>query len=194
MDTTTIKRIGVVIGIVAIIVIAIMGIVRLATGDGEGQETATPQASLIDYDNDSSSVHMLYEGEIVAREEYREIRIQVSANRRRIEVIRGYDGTVLERKTYRNSQAAYSTFLRALRFEGFDESQDNELGDDHRGVCPDGNRTIVELYEDGTREFKLWNASCDDELGTLAGNERDIRELFEAQIPDFRDVTRGVRL
>lgn len=194
MDTTIIKRIGVVIAIVAIIVIAIMGIVRLATGGGDNQEASVPPASLLDYDNDSSAVHLIYEGEIVAREDYREIRIQVSADRRRIEVVRGYDGTVIERKTYRNSQAAYSTFLRALRFEGFDESQSNELGDDHRGVCPDGNRTIVELYDDGTREFKLWNASCDDDLGTLAGDERDLRELFEDQIPDFRELTRGVRL
>lgn len=194
MDTMTIKRIAVVIGLVAIVIIAVVGIVRLATGGDDSPIGDATQVELLDYNNDSSSVRLTYEGEIVAREDYRELRFTVSPTLRRLEVIRGYNGQVIERKTYRNDQAAYSVFLKALNFEGFDQSRSSPLGDDHEGTCPRGNRTIVELFSEGTRELKLWSASCDRDLGTLDAQERDLRRLFEAQIPDFRDLTRGVRL
>lgn len=198
MDSTTVKRILVVLAIVAIVILAITGIVRLATGGGDDtggdSQTLAAETSLLDYDNSTSSVSLTYEGAIVGREDYREIRYSVSPTRRRIEVVQGYNGTVLRRETYRNDAAAYAVFLRALNFEGFAEVQENELGDDHRGVCPTGNRTIVQLFDDGQRQLKLWSASCDDKVGTLAGNERRLRRLFEVQIPDFRELTRGVRL
>lgn len=191
-----IRRILVVIGIVAIVILAVAGIVRLAGGsdDSSDGQTLAAETTLIDYDNDTSSLRLTYQGKIVGREDYRELRFLVSANERKLEVIQGYNGSVLRRKTYRNDATAYAVLLRALNFEGFTASQGNELGDDHRGVCSRGNRTIAEVFDDNERQLKLWSASCDDEAGTLAGDDRQILRLFQNQIPDYRELVRGVRL
>lgn len=194
MDTLALRRIAVVLGIIAVVVLAVTGIVRLATGGGDEADPVQTEIDLLDYETADSSVRLTYEGEIVAREDYREIRFVISPTMRRVEVVRGYNGNVIERETLRNDLASYEVFLRALDYEGFDQFQDNERGEDHRGVCPTGNRTIAELYDDGTRQFKLWSASCDRDAGTLEANDRRLRRLFEDQIPNYRDITRGVRL
>jgi len=181
------------------VVLLVFGVVQLANlfRRSDNSSSITQTADLLDlpdYAAADSRVVLTQQGEIIAREDYREIKISISPNRRTVEIISGYNGRVIDRRSLANDRAAYAVFLRAINQFGFDESKGNDLGDDERGICPGGNRTVTELLNDGEPIFRLWAASCSDRLGSLAGDADELVELFEAQIPDFRDFTRGVRL
>ena len=149
--------------------------------------------TLGDYAGSEAVVRLTVEGEIEAKEEHRAIRITVGRARRNVEVLRGYDAEVLKSQPLDNSQAAYDEFLQALTTAGFANRKDAPQ-EDERGVCPTGRRYIYEVLDSSEEVLRLWSTSCSGKQGTLAGNASLIRTLFEAQIPDYAEFTRDVRL
>lgn len=200
MQNYQIRRVAlVVVAVIAIVFIVsqVASLFRRATTDDTNDTTqATTQigGALIDYADQDSSVQLTYDGPIVAREDHRSIRVTVTADTRRIEVLQGYSGSALIRREFKNDENAYAVFLRAIDYEGFASDQKNKLGDDERGICPSGKRTIVELRNGGESQLRLWSASCDKDAGTLAGSSRNLLKLFQDQIPNYRDVTDNIRL
>jgi len=192
-----IRRVIIVLVAVALLVFlvaAVAGLLRNSLNGGNAD--ATPDDTtlvLTDYDNDTSRLRLTYDGRIIANEQRRSLRITISADERVFELLRGYDGQAVTRKTYPNTSAAYQNMIRAANFEGFATSQNNSLGDDERGVCPAGQRTIAELFDEREVVSRLWSASCGRKLGSLGGDSRALLRLFQAQIPDYRELTRGVR-
>ena len=155
----------------------------------EGNKTV---AQLVDYANKNSSVSLTTYGELVGNQERRAIRVTVTPNERRLEVLSGYDESVLSTQTYENTQSAYANFLSALGALGFDKSRKSTISDP-RGVCPTGNRYVYDLSEGGKDKSNLWSNSCDN-TGTFAGKGATTRTLFKFQIPDYNKQVQSVRL
>lgn len=193
-----VRRVIIVLVAVVLLVFIVAGIANLARRTFSSNDaTATEDTGafvLTDFDTTSSSLQLTYDGKIVAREDHRVVKISVSADRRVIEVLRGYDNSVITRKSYPNTLASYQTFIRAVNYEGFADRKDNKLGDDERGICPEGRRTVTELFNNDELRSRLWHATCSPRLGTLAGDARALFTLFKLQIPDYVELTRGLKL
>jgi hypothetical protein len=190
-----IRRVIIVLIAVVLLVLLVAGIANLIRGDNGGAE-ATPEPEdivLTNYDTDDSRLRLIYDGKVIANETRRSLRITISSDERLFELLEGYDGVAIKRKTYPNTSSAYENLVRAADFEGFILAQDNNLGDDERGVCPEGQRTVTELINDGDVISRLWAASCNRKLGTLAGDSKALLRLFQNQIPDYKELTQGVK-
>jgi hypothetical protein len=193
-DRERIIKIGAAIGIIFLL---LFGFYQLFRGLGSlitRDEPPVASIDLVQYTNNTSNVQFTYDGVINGQDEHRSIRISVSGRNRRIQIIKGYNNSVIFEDSFANTPEAYAVFLRALKYEGFMDRQDSSWGDDERGACPEGNRMIMQLNNQSSSIERLWWASCNRKLGTLAGDAADIQDLFESQIPDYRGLTRDVKL
>lgn len=190
-----IRRLVIVLIAVTLLVLLVAGIANILRDDSGTTDAAPAPEDLVltDYDTDTSELRLIYDGKVIANEDRRSLRITISSEERVFELLRGYDGQAVTRKTYPNTPSAYENLVRAANFEGFISAQDNNLGDDERGICPAGQRTITELIDNGEVVSRLWSASCGKKLGTLAGDSRGLVKLFQVQIPDYQELTRGIR-
>ncbi len=85
-------------------------------GDNKSQQqVVTPKdIVLVDQIAAGGSVRMTNQGRLVGDTERRAIAIVVTANERRLEVLSGFDETVVRTESFPNTSAAYETFLIAL--------------------------------------------------------------------------------
>jgi len=182
------------LGFLAVVAVGILAIVLLTSGGGNGSQVpGEEKINLSEYADTQTSVRLTTQGEIEAKEEHREIRITIGRTRRNVEILRGYDAEVIKSQPFDNSQSAYAEFLEALQKAGFANERASSL-ESEDGVCPTGRRYIYEVLDNSEQVLRLWSTSCSGKQGTLAGNASLVRRLFEAQIPDYNDVTSGVRL
>jgi hypothetical protein len=183
------------IGIVAVILVIVVAFTLVSN---MGNRSATPAdntkktAQLIDYADKNSEVTFTTIGRLVGNDEHREIRVVVSANERRIEIISGYDQQIISSQSYSNNQAAYETFLSALGGQGYITSKKSTV-DDSRSVCPTGQHYEYIVKENGEEKSNLWSVSC-DKTGSFNGRASTIRELFHRQIPDYNKQVTGITL
>lgn len=183
-----------VLGVLGFILMAFL-VVALVFGRGGNQNTAqntNAVAKLVDYSDKNSNVSQTIIGKMVGEEERRAVRIIVTPNERRLEVLSGYDETVISSQSYPNTQSAYSNFLSALGGLGFLTKKDSKISDP-RAACPAGNRYVYDLSENGSHVSNLWSTSCGNQ-GTFAGRGPSIRELFQRQIPDYSKQVQSIRL
>ena len=136
---------------------------------------------------------MTEQGRLVGQGDRRAIAIHISQNERRLEILTGYEEKLLSSQTYPNTPAAYETFLRALEQAGFGRERRTLLVDE-RGACPLGRRHVYELRDKGEELIRLWGTSCGTREGSFGGNAGVIQQLFQLQIPDYRERTVDVRL
>lgn len=179
-----------------LVIVGIIVLFRVVTNRGNTADTSQqtqPATVLPDYAGTDAIVSMTIDGRIIGEEEHRAVRVTISRTNRRIEIIQGYSGKVIETRSYANTQEAYNIFLRALEKAGFTKTRD--LDDkDERGVCPNGTRTIYELT-DGTRQvIRSWTTSCGSKLGTYNGSISLTQTLFREQIPDYNKLVGSVDL
>lgn len=167
---------------------------RITSNNSVSTAITQPDIVLTDYEGQNSSVVLTYDGPVIAREEHRAIRITITPEKRTLEVLGGYNGSALVIKDYPNTASAYSVFLRAIDYEGFTLDQTGRYGEDERGICPQRPRTIVELFNNSSRLMRLWSSACDRKFGTLKGDSQDLFNLFKKQIPDYRELTKDVRM
>lgn len=183
-----------VLGVIAIGILAVVLITQNSGNSNTTKPGAKPTVKLVDYiDKDNSRVVWTLQGKVVGEDQRRAIRITISSDERRIEILDGYEQTVERSKTYENTQAAYDTFLRALNLAGFTLER-KVSNTDERGVCPLGNNTIYDLQEGDNQPVHLWSSSCSSALGTAAGGTGLIQRLFQAQIPDYSAEIKLVHL
>lgn len=178
-----------VLGVIAALIIVFFLIFR---GGNNQNQTPTTPATLVSYADKNSSVSLTTYGRLVGEQERRAIRVTVTPNERRFEVLSGYGESVTTLQTYQNTQEAYANFLSALNRYGFTEARKSSITD-QRGVCPTGNRFDYTLSENGDTKSSLWSVSCDSS-GTFAGRAAVIRDLFQRQIPDYNAQARPVQL
>jgi|AntRauTorckE6833_2_1112554.scaffolds.fasta_scaffold00532_15 hypothetical protein len=180
--------IALVLSVVAFIAI----IISLVSRDSNPVEL-TEVTQLSDVIDGSSEVVLTTYGKIVALEDFRAIRISVTDSTRMVEILSGYDGSVIERLEYANTNDSYGAFIHAVERAGYTNSR--EFPDEREdGYCPIGRRYVFELLIDDQQAQRTWTSTCRGTEGNFAGNRSLIEKLFKAQIPQYRDVTRSVRL
>lgn len=145
---------------------------------------------LVDYADESDTV-MQYtiDGPINARENHRSIRFSIGPNSRSVEVIRGYGNEVIDSQTLGNDRQSYLAFLEAL--EGANFTNQRGGSEEPEGACPTTRRYLYQIVEDGETVMNLWSGDCT--RGTFGGSASTTQELFQAQLPDFFEITRDVR-
>ena len=133
------------------------------------------------------------DGRLVGAEDRRSIRITVSANERRLEVLSGYNGEVINSQSFPNTQTAYKAFLSGLGGQGFMTAKKTDIVDP-QSVCTNGLHHYYTLTEGSEKKSDLWSVSC-DKSGTFNGRStKTIRELFQRQIPEYGQQIQGVKL
>lgn len=161
-------------------------------GGNDAPSDAVSKPVLQDYAKGNTRVVMTTYGRLVGEDERRAIRISISATERRVDVLGGYNETVVSTKSFANTQAAYDNLLSGLSRAGFMSEKSSTI-EDPRGVCPTGKRYEYKVTSDFKDVSSLWSNSC-DKTGTLAGSRKQITTLFEAQIPEYDDHVKGVKL
>lgn len=182
------------LGVIAAIILVVLAVILIFRGGGDGDKPKDQQVVLSDYVNSDATVRYTMDGRIVAKEKHYAIRINVSRTRRSVEILNGYDGQVERSQDYENDINAFNTFLEALELAGYTKARENPEQEDDSGVCPTGNRYIYELTDTGAENLRLWSTSCTTRQGTFDGRASLVRQLFQAQIPNYSEVIRGIQL
>jgi hypothetical protein len=180
-----------ILGILAVIIVIIVA--SMLIFGGRGRDDVDREPLMVEYSQRPAEVVYTARGRIVGDEDFRTVRITVNRTERIMEVLYGYEEEAEVYQTYPNNSEAYTTFMLALDQAGFARERDTNT-EDERGVCPLGRRYVYELIEGPNEILRNWSASCSRRLGSFAGDSAQVRRLFEGQIPDYRDATRGVRL
>lgn len=176
---------------IGLIILVVILVIR-AIGGG-GREAAAPEAVLSDYANTATVVRLSIDDRVDATENHYTVRITVGRDQRAIEVIRGYQEEVIAAQEFDNNLESYTVFLRALQFQGYTNGDTDPGKADERGLCPTNRRYIYEVINPGgDSEQRFWNSEC--KVGTFKGNGSVIRNLFRAQIPDYKTYLRGTGL
>jgi len=180
------------IAVLVVIVLIIFGVVLFSGGSKPHQPTITPK-TLPDYAATDASVRLIIDGQINGDENHRAIRITIDKNERQVDIIQGYQGSVMQTQSFGNNESAYNNFLHALVQAGFTMVRKTTQTDE-TGICPLGNRYTYELDNTSDKkDFSRWSTSCGGE-GTYGGQPAFTRSLFENQIPDYNDLTNNVQL
>ncbi len=184
-----------VFGIVGVIIVLLIIVLAIFFGGRNSTEqTAVDKVILSEQTDGNTAVKLTTQGRLVGDTERRAIAVTVTSTQRRLDILSGYDESVISSKTFPNTQEAYETFLVALEEAGF-TNQRISLIDDERAACPLGRRFIYQLRENGEDVLRSWDTNCrSDNPGTFDGESNLVRTLFERQIPDYRKETSSVRL
>lgn len=175
-----------------ILVIALL--VIIFGGGGKKTPTTTqPVKTLPDYATGTAAVSMTIDGRVTGEDTHRAIRVTVDRFQRKVDVIGGYSGNIVETHSFANTQTAYDVFLRAINGAGFSTKNTRYKITDDRGKCPLGFRYIFELNDSGDQVSQLWSSSCNG-IGTLGVNSGPLQSLFKAQITDYNKLTTKVVL
>lgn len=181
--------VGFLIGI-GLIVLTFILIIRLFSG---GDAPAPRRIDLESYATTDTVVRLTADGPIVADPQHQQVRITVSRDVVLYERYQGYQGDVVDTKSYPNNSDAYASFLRALQLAGYTQG-DPQKPKDERGYCPNGRRYVYEAIGDGRGIMRWWSTSCGGDQGNFEGRGGDIRRLFQKQVPDYATLTRGLSL
>lgn len=180
----------------AVFLLMIIGIILIFSGGGGEQKPPEEQVkSLPEYSSTFAETSMTIRGQIVGEDLHRRIRITVGQFQRRLDIISGYSGNIIQTQTFANSSAAYAEFLAAINGAGFLlERKVPEAQADPLGKCPLGQLYEFELNDSGEELSYLWSSSCGSNTGTLRGSSGTLQQLFKAQITDYSQLTSGVQL
>lgn len=183
------------IGFVVVILLMLIGLILVFSGGGDNRPTEERPKPLPEYSTTYAEVSYLQRGIINGEDIHRSIRITVGQFQRRVDVIAGYNGNIIQTNTFSNNEAAYSEFLWAIANAGFlAERKTSKEQANPQGKCPLGTLFEYELNESGERLSSLWTSSCNNKTGTLAGNQSTLSQLFKNQITDYDKLMSGVSL
>lgn len=182
-----------VIGVIAVVFVMFIALLAVFSRGDDGGQQGDRSIVLTEYTDTGSRVEYTVYGPIVAQEERRAIRISVSQAERFVEVLEGYEERVISRESFNNSPSAYREFLAALERAGYTREV-ADAPEDRSGYCPLGKRYTYELFDDGSDVLDTWSTSCSKKHGSFGGERNLVRRLFQRQIPDYRTITREVRL
>ena len=180
-------------GVLGLLVVLIVAIVLLATrAPGTNPQQGKQATVLADYANKDAKVEYKTRGRIVGEESFRTVRITVTRRERTMDILSGYEETIKDSKTFPNTDAAYSVFIKALDKAGFAREKTTTIKDE-TGICPLGRMYTYDLKEGTDIKTHLWNNSCTSQ-GSFSGDGSLIMQLFQAQIPDYLKTTSGLNL
>lgn len=133
------------------------------------------------------------DGPVVANDKHRSYTIEVSKSVVTLKIYKSYGQVLLDEKSYTNTAPAYDVFLSALgnaNVTALRKNSSTEVDFADQGVCARGRKNIVEL--DGA--VRRWSTSCSKNEGNAGFPMAPVMELFRSQVPDIRELTRGLGL
>src|ERR1039458_847641 len=159
------------------------------------QPTPTLPQPLTSYASTNATMQLIISGPITADQTHQSVSMDVGQIQSVLEVIQGYQGQVINSKTYTNNESSYLSFLSALQLVGFTRGTSNSTTSADLGVCPFGDRYNLQII-DGTGQTiqNYWADSCSTGDGTFKGVFGDVEQLFTDQIPDYNSLTSGVSI
>lgn len=185
----------IILGFIGFIIFIVI-LLNLFVGGKKPAPVNTVQVKpLPEYAATDATVSFTTDGIVNGDELHRAIRITISANQRTLDVLQGYNPSVIQSKSFVNNQEAYDVFLRAINNSGFLlKTKNSKAVTDERGLCPLGFRYILDLNQDGDDLSRLWASSCGSSVGNSAAAIPTITELFQNQIPNYDSLVGQVNL
>lgn len=176
---------------VGLIVVVIILIIRgLSSGP---QKSAPKPVDLMSYAGTSASVRLTLDSPVTALQTHNDAIMDVSSSESVLTVTKGYDGSVLRKKTYPMTVTAFAAFLRSLSLNGFTEGDNSAALKDERGHCAQGQRAIYELIDESDNDvLRYWHSTCGS--GSLRGNPVVLQQLFISQFPDYDKLVANTAL
>ncbi|MGZ6004834.1 MAG: hypothetical protein ACXWLH_01645 [Candidatus Saccharimonadales bacterium] len=181
-------RLGVVIFIIALFIF--LGVLVFG-GHGKKAIPVTTK-NLYEYADTDVDVRLTIDGQINGDDIHRQIVFTVGRDNRSLQVIKGYQGTVLKSENFGNNTQAYSAFLHALSQAGFTQSRTSKFPDE-QGQCSLGQRYIYEVINNGNKNMRHWSTSCNGS-GTFKGQTNLVIQLFQNQYANYSDYVGDVNL
>lgn len=172
------------IGLIIILIIMLFG----GGGSRVEQEVSKEAKSLGSYASTTAEVSMLIDGPVNAASEHQQVRVTVGRTAVVFEKFTGYNGQVVDLKSFENTEAAYSNFLLALESAGFTKGNKNRELADERKYCPLGSRYVFSIDEGATTIQRFWTTTCND-TQTYLGDTTTTVTLFKAQVPGYGQLT-----
>lgn len=191
MESSNLLRplLALLVGIGLIVLVAVL-LIKAFSGGASGPSS---QIDITKYSNVASSATLLVDAPTNIDQDHRQVKITVSGTENEIDVLKGYQGTVLQSKTYADNTAAYSAFLQTLKLMNFSKGKTSDTN--YQGYCPTGDRYIL-TFNDGSKNiFSYWATSCGGQ-GTYQGELGPVLVQFRNQIPadDFDQLTSDIPL
>jgi hypothetical protein len=182
-------------GFIGLITLIIILVVLFGHGGKKPVAPINPIKPLADYAQTDATTSFTVDGIVNGDEMHRAIRITVSASQRQLDVLQGYNPSVIQSNTFINNQEAYTVFLKSIRNSGFlAKNSKSKAPADPAGQCPLGFRYILNLNQDGDDLSNLWVSSCGSAVGNAVGALPTIQTLFQDQIPNYETLTDQVNL
>lgn len=166
---------------IVLIILVVVLIVRGFSGNSKPEKIPDP---LVSYANTSKVVEYTADSVVNADQQHKAMRIAVARDEVKIDIMTGYNDTVVQSRTYPNNQAAYAEFLRALDVSGYTKGDPNPELKDERGQCATGSRYVFAIRDGANTTQKYWSTSC-GKSGTFKGSARNVISLFQLQVPDY---------
>ena len=171
-------------------------LVRLISGgnDNQPKQPKTTQVQKVNkLSSDGQSVSYTVYGRLVGEEDRRALRITITGSERKLEVLQGYDESVLKSDSFSNKSSAFNEFLSALENAGFTR-RDTVIKTDDRGLCPLGNRYVFETQFNDNSKIRTFSTSCSAKNVSFKGERSTIDTIFKAQIPNYSGLTTNISL
>lgn len=171
-----------------LIILAVM-LLRSIFTTGSKSSTDVATTKLVSYAHSGSAAEFVTDGPIVHDQAHRTMRIIVDEQTSRIELIDGYNNSVVRQESFPNTAESYKAFLAGLETAGFSRgiknSESTELG-----KCPLQNRYVYKMSDNSNTVFRYWASSCSK--GTFGGQTSSVHTLFRRQIPStvYNDISR----
>jgi hypothetical protein len=108
-----------------------------------------------------------------------------------MKVYKSYGQVLLDQKSYTNTAPAYDAFLSALEnanVTALARNASTQIEFTDQGVCAKGRKFIVELDS----AVRRWSTSCNKNEGNAGFSMSSVSVLFQAQVPDFSTLARGL--
>jgi hypothetical protein len=178
---------GFLLGIVLLLIVVI-GL----NGDrsSNGIITANKVFSVDDYADRNSSVQATISGPVVGNDQFEQVRISVTPKSRTIDIISGYQGKVVNSKTYSNNRSAYQALLSALGVQDFGKVR--ETNEKEAGACATGRLYDFVVYDDSEVVSDTWAGSCTRGNTQNSAETSRVLNLFKKQITDYSEITQDL--
>lgn len=182
------------ITIVGIIVVALIAIILIISRGPSTTTEVTGPISMLSYQYKNAEITHTTFGQLVGQDQRRGIRITITSSERRLDILSGYEESILVSQSFPNTQDAYTEFLFAMQNLRFTHERE-AVPSDLRGVCPTGRQYVYAIRNSGNTDLSTWSTSCSAKQGTFNGTSAlRVRQLFQMQIPDYRKLVSDVRL
>jgi hypothetical protein len=173
------------------LIILVFVLILHAFSGGTSTSTTKP---LSDYANSQTTVEMYIDGPITADQTHYEMEMTVGNDESQIELMQGYQGSVVNNVTYANNSSSYNEFLRALDISGFSKGNTSKTATTNpAGYCAFGNRYSFKITTGDKTNQNFWSTSCGGQ-GTFKGNEPNVKALFIAQFPAYNSLLNNTNL